>query len=65
MKEENSKGVKWEEHGFGLIPTDYMYVMNCTKEEYSFSKGNLIRFGNMEMNASSGILNYGQVHCTM
>ncbi|TXG64014.1 hypothetical protein EZV62_011008 [Acer yangbiense] len=51
---------KWDELGFGLIPTDYMYVMNCSKEENSFSKGSLVRFGNMEMNPSSGILNYGQ-----
>ncbi|KAK3193186.1 hypothetical protein Dsin_024496 [Dipteronia sinensis] len=51
---------KWDELGFGLIPTDYMYVMNCSKAENSFSEGSLVRFGNMEMNPSSGILNYGQ-----
>ncbi|KAL5857582.1 hypothetical protein ACOSQ3_005040 [Xanthoceras sorbifolium] len=60
----NEKGeyanLKWDELGFGLIPTDYMYVMNCSKEENSFSKGSLVQFGNMEMNPSSGILNYGQ-----
>nr|GMC93992.1 branched-chain amino acid aminotransferase 2, chloroplastic-like [Ipomoea batatas] len=41
------------------MPTDYMYIMKCSQGE-SFSKGELLRFGNIELNPSSGILNYGQ-----
>ncbi|KAJ4716065.1 Branched-chain-amino-acid aminotransferase [Melia azedarach] len=52
--------LNWDELGFGPIPIDYMYVMKCTKDEKYFSQGTLTRFGNIDMNPSSGILNYGQ-----
>ncbi|KAF7809962.1 branched-chain amino acid aminotransferase 2, chloroplastic [Senna tora] len=51
--------IDWDSIGFGLQPTDYMYVMKCPLDG-SFSKGELQRFGNIELNPSSGILNYGQ-----
>ncbi|KAJ0077766.1 hypothetical protein Patl1_37283 [Pistacia atlantica] len=51
--------VNWDELGFGLTPTDYMYIMKCSKEE-NFSPGTLTPLGNMEMSPSSGILNYAQ-----
>ncbi|KAJ4716063.1 Branched-chain-amino-acid aminotransferase [Melia azedarach] len=56
---EEYANVKWEELRFGLTPTDYMYIMNSS-EDGTFSKGILTRFGNMDINPSSGILNYGQ-----
>lgn len=49
----------WDNLGFGFMPTDYMYVMKCSRGG-NFSKGELQRFGNIEMNPSSGVLNYGQ-----
>ena len=52
--------INWDVLGFGLIPTDYMYIMNCSKDQH-FSQGTLTPFGKIEMNPSSGILNYGQV----
>ncbi|XWS67541.1 hypothetical protein CRYUN_Cryun04dG0015300 [Craigia yunnanensis] len=52
--------VNWDELGFALTKTDNMYVMNCSKDEETFSKGILTRFGNIELCPSSGILNYGQ-----
>ncbi|XP_007041430.2 PREDICTED: branched-chain-amino-acid aminotransferase 6 isoform X1 [Theobroma cacao] len=52
--------VNWDELGFALTKTDYMYVMNCSKDEEIFSEGILTRFGNIELCPSSGILNYGQ-----
>nr|KJB16102.1 hypothetical protein B456_002G212600 [Gossypium raimondii] len=52
--------VNWDELGFALTKTDYMYVMNFTEEEQKFFNGTLTRFGNIEMCPSSGILNYGQ-----
>lgn len=49
----------WDNLGFGFMPTDYMYVMKCSRGG-NFSKGELQRFGNIEMNPSAGVLNYGQ-----
>lgn len=41
------------------MPTDYMYFMKCTRGE-SFQKGELRRYGNIEMSPAAGVLNYGQ-----
>ncbi|KAJ4841824.1 Branched-chain-amino-acid aminotransferase, mitochondrial [Turnera subulata] len=51
--------VDWDNLGFSYIPTDYMYVMKCTRGG-SFSKGEMQRFGNIELSPSAGVLNYGQ-----
>ncbi|XP_048227377.1 branched-chain-amino-acid aminotransferase 2, chloroplastic-like [Ricinus communis] len=51
--------VDWDNLGFGLKPTDYMYVMKSSKEG-QFEQGQLHRYGNIELSPSSGILNYGQ-----
>ncbi|EYU44528.1 hypothetical protein ABFS82_08G061700 [Erythranthe guttata] len=51
--------IDWDNLGFGLMPTDYMYTMKCSQGE-TFSKGELIRFGNIELSPSAGVLNYGQ-----
>ncbi|CAA0839697.1 Branched-chain-amino-acid aminotransferase 5-chloroplastic [Striga hermonthica] len=51
--------IDWDNLGFGIVPTDYMYVMKCANGE-AFSKGELQRFGNIELSPSAGILNYGQ-----
>ncbi|KAI4374369.1 hypothetical protein MLD38_012373 [Melastoma candidum] len=51
--------IDWEDLGFGLIPTDYMYVMKSDGSG-NFTKGKLQRFGNIEMSPSAGVLNYGQ-----
>ncbi|CAL9247012.1 unnamed protein product [Arabidopsis halleri] len=51
--------IDWDNIGFGLKPTDYMYVMKCNMDG-EFSKGELQRFGNIEVSPSAGVLNYGQ-----
>ncbi|KAL0332372.1 UNVERIFIED_CONTAM: Branched-chain amino acid aminotransferase 2, chloroplastic [Sesamum calycinum] len=51
--------IDWDNLGFGLMPTDYMYIMRCSQGE-AFSKGQLQRFGNIELSPSAGVLNYGQ-----
>ncbi|KAG8384233.1 hypothetical protein BUALT_Bualt04G0096600 [Buddleja alternifolia] len=51
--------IDWDNLGFGLMTTDYMYIMKCAQGE-AFSSGELKRFGNIELNPSAGILNYGQ-----
>jgi hypothetical protein len=58
--ENNQPDINWEGLGFSLIPTDYMHVMKCAKGE-KFSQGTLMRYGNIELSPSAGILNYGQV----
>ncbi|KAL3618908.1 Branched-chain-amino-acid aminotransferase, mitochondrial [Castilleja foliolosa] len=51
--------IDWDNLGFGIMPTDYMYIMKCSHGE-TFSKGELQRFGNIELSPSAGVLNYGQ-----
>ncbi|GJN08566.1 hypothetical protein PR202_ga26504 [Eleusine coracana subsp. coracana] len=58
--EESGGEIDWDNLGFGLTPTDYMYVMRCSVEDGAFSRGELSRYGNIELSPSSGVLNYGQ-----
>ncbi|XP_043707813.1 branched-chain amino acid aminotransferase 2, chloroplastic-like isoform X3 [Telopea speciosissima] len=51
--------ISWDDLGFGLVPTDYMYVTKCLKGG-DFPDGELVRFGNIELSPSAGVLNYGQ-----
>ncbi|KAK9902531.1 hypothetical protein M0R45_001468 [Rubus argutus] len=51
--------IEWDNLGFGFLPTDYMYLMKCAQGG-SFSNGELQRFGSIELNPSSGVLNVGQ-----
>lgn len=50
----------WDNLGFALFPTDYMYMMKCSQNGM-FSKGELLRYGPLELSPSSGALHYGQV----
>ncbi len=59
--EESGGEIDWDNLGFGLTPTDYMYVMRCSLEDGVFSRGELSRYGNIELSPSSGVINYGQV----
>ncbi|KAK6160571.1 hypothetical protein DH2020_003952 [Rehmannia glutinosa] len=53
-------GMKWDNLGFGLMKTDYMYTMKCGKDD-KFKQGELSRYGNIELSPSAGVLNYGQL----
>ncbi|KAF8718354.1 hypothetical protein HU200_025333 [Digitaria exilis] len=58
--EENGE-IDWDNLGFGLTPTDYMYVMRSSPEDLGgFPRGELCRYGNIELSPSSGVLNYAQ-----
>ncbi|KAJ1403681.1 Branched-chain amino acid aminotransferase II [Sesbania bispinosa] len=59
VTDENYADINWDGLGFGLVQTDYMYVMKCSIAD-KFSQGTLIRYGNIELSPSAGILNYGQ-----
>ncbi|KAK9748420.1 hypothetical protein RND81_02G056000 [Saponaria officinalis] len=57
--DDENADIDWDTIGFGLTPTDYMYVMKCSKDD-NFTDGQLNRFGNIELSPSAGVLNYGQ-----
>ncbi|XP_058786090.1 branched-chain-amino-acid aminotransferase 2, chloroplastic-like [Vicia villosa] len=57
--EEEYANVDWDSLGFGLMPTDFMYVTKCDAGQ-SFGDGQLNRYGNIELSPSAGVLNYGQ-----
>ncbi|CAK7347365.1 unnamed protein product [Dovyalis caffra] len=61
--EDEYADVDWDNLGFGLMPTDYMYMMKCSKDG-SFEQGQLSRYGNIELSPAAGVLNYGQASCT-
>ncbi|XP_078177487.1 branched-chain-amino-acid aminotransferase 3, chloroplastic-like [Carex rostrata] len=56
--EENGE-MDWDNLGFALTQTDYMYEMKCSQDD-NFTHGKLSRYGNIELSPSSGVLNYGQ-----
>ncbi|KQK24099.1 hypothetical protein BRADI_1g78130v3 [Brachypodium distachyon] len=49
----------WENLGFGLVHTDFMYVAKCGPDG-NFSKGEMLPFGPIALSPSAGVLNYGQ-----
>ncbi|URE28070.1 hypothetical protein MUK42_11913 [Musa troglodytarum] len=59
LSNEENADINWDDLGFGLVPTDYMYVMRCSRDD-KFSSGVLNRYGNIELSPSAGVLNYGQ-----
>ncbi|KAK4750058.1 hypothetical protein SAY87_027507 [Trapa incisa] len=56
---EKYADVNWDELGFSLIETDFMYVMKCSIGE-SFQSGSIAPFGNLELSPCCTLLNYGQ-----
>ncbi|KAF7802852.1 putative branched-chain-amino-acid aminotransferase 7 [Senna tora] len=56
----SSTEINWDEIGFGIIPTDFMYMMKWSIAEDKFSEGSLVPYGNIQLTPSPGILNYGQ-----
>uniref|UniRef100_A0A803PPV3 Branched-chain-amino-acid aminotransferase n=3 Tax=Cannabis sativa TaxID=3483 RepID=A0A803PPV3_CANSA len=56
-KEPNE--MDWDNLGFKLITTDYIYSMKCT-EEGNFEQGRLSLHANIELSPAAAILNYAQ-----
>ncbi|PQM42749.1 branched-chain-amino-acid aminotransferase 6-like [Prunus yedoensis var. nudiflora] len=50
---EKYSDVNWDELEFGVVPTDYMYTMKCSKGD-EFSQGHLTPYGNIELSPSAG-----------
>ncbi|XP_008444507.1 branched-chain amino acid aminotransferase 1, mitochondrial isoform X1 [Cucumis melo] len=59
LSDDESCDFDWDSLGFGLMPTDYMYIMKCSKDG-KFERGQMSRYGNIELSPSAGVLNYGQ-----
>ncbi|KAF5771956.1 putative branched-chain-amino-acid transaminase [Helianthus annuus] len=57
--EEYAADIDWNNLGFGLRQTDYMYKSKCTKNN-TFEQGQLVNYGNLELSPAAGVLNYGQ-----
>ena len=57
---ETIPGVDWDDLGFGLSKTDFMYVMKCEREA-DWQKGEVLPYGNLDISPSAAVLNYGQV----
>ncbi|KAI3732952.1 hypothetical protein L1987_64165 [Smallanthus sonchifolius] len=51
--------IDWDNLGFGLRRTDYMYKAKCTSNN-TFEQGQLSVYGNIELSPAAGVLNYGQ-----
>ena len=62
FRDDDYTDLDWDNLGFGIMPTDYMYLMKCSKGE-DFERGQLNRYGNIELGPAAGVLNYGQVSC--
>lgn len=56
--------IDWDGLGFGLVQTDFMYIMQSSSDG-TFNKGELLPFGPIQLNPSSAVLNYGQVSCML
>lgn len=50
----------WDNLGIDPVTTDYMYIMKSSGN-MEFADGVLQQFGNIDMNPSACVLNYGQV----
>ncbi|PHT50931.1 hypothetical protein CQW23_10678 [Capsicum baccatum] len=57
--DEESASIDWDNLGFKLMQTDYMYVTK-TSDDGIFRQGQLDRYGNIQLSPSAGVLNYGQ-----
>lgn len=54
---EEYADVNWDDLKFGVIPTDYMYTMKCSKAKGDdFSQGYLTPYGNIELHQSAGVM---------
>ncbi|OIT32114.1 PREDICTED: branched-chain-amino-acid aminotransferase 2, chloroplastic-like [Nicotiana attenuata] len=57
--DDESADIDWDNLGFHLMQTDYMYVTKSS-EDGVFTQGELNRYGNIQLSPSAGVLNYGQ-----
>ncbi|XP_016494470.2 branched-chain-amino-acid aminotransferase 2, chloroplastic [Nicotiana tabacum] len=58
-REYESEEIDWDNLGFKVIPTDYMFIAKSCLDGI-FEPGQLNPFGNIQLSPAAGILNYGQ-----
>ena len=49
----------WDNLGFGLVETSFMYRTECAIDG-EWTKGTVVPYGNLSMHPSAAVLNYGQ-----
>ncbi|CAN4095309.1 unnamed protein product [Withania somnifera] len=59
QNDDESIDIDWENLGFHLIPTDYMYLTKSCENGH-FKQGQVNPYGNIQLSPSAGVLNYGQ-----
>ncbi|KAK1625865.1 hypothetical protein QYE76_000180 [Lolium multiflorum] len=59
METPEMADLDWENLGFTLVDTDFMYMAKCGPDG-NFSKGEMLPFGPIALSPSAGVLNYGQ-----
>ncbi|KAM3262546.1 hypothetical protein ACQJBY_052958 [Aegilops geniculata] len=59
METDDIVDLDWENLGFGLVDTDFMYMAKCGPDG-NFSNGEILPFGPIALSPSAGVLNYGQ-----
>ncbi|KAH9626195.1 hypothetical protein KSS87_022244 [Heliosperma pusillum] len=52
--------IEWDNVGFSIKKTDYMYIMKCSSDDEFTQEGELKPYANIELNPAAGVLNYGQ-----
>lgn len=52
--------VEWDNLGFGIVPTDYIYIMKSSIDN-NFEGGQLYPYGNIQLSPAAAVLSYGQV----
>ncbi|KAK4726229.1 hypothetical protein R3W88_031146 [Solanum pinnatisectum] len=57
--DESNIDIDWENLGFNLIPTDFMYQTKSSENGH-FKQGQLNPYGYIQLSPSAGVLNYGQ-----
>lgn len=57
--DEECANIEWENLGFGIVQTDFMYTMKSSQDS-NFVEGQICRYRNIELNPAAGVLNYGQ-----
>ncbi|KAM0043623.1 putative branched-chain-amino-acid transaminase [Helianthus debilis subsp. tardiflorus] len=57
--DEEYADIDWNNLGYGIIKTDYIYKAKCTPNN-TFEQGEVSDYGNIELSPAAGVLNYGQ-----
>ncbi|KAJ0547226.1 putative branched-chain-amino-acid transaminase [Helianthus annuus] len=59
IRDEEYADIDWNNLGYGIIKTDYIYKAKCTPNN-TFEQGQVSDYGNIELSPAAGVLNYGQ-----